>query len=432
MNSRMKEYSRALLSGYQLFTQWTTNDRYTPIYIPSETARNISLTYYKKLAHPDLIWFYKQLNCFLYRTRSYLQKQDASLSSLKTPNDLGFLTENNHRDPKSQYIVYNFAKQYLVLDKMAKLLTKLREEEWIIQHPSEKDINKNIPDGIIEKLRNQEPRINIGWNITTRIIHSLCEESMQILEQYCQLLNIIVYDQIELNLDYVGRQINSVQNVNQATSVSHVASLASPLDRPNHIAIEDAIDIMTALLNFANEQKQESHYASRFKENLRNYYDTKGWMIFRNALPYQRFDPESIPTSDPQVSFDPTKQVELLDLLRELEKARYWLTKGLSYDPTNAILYYHLARVHLAILERLWQSRKSTKAGDIAEIAAMFQDHLRQAASCWRHAINYDTSGRLRSSLNWLGQRIEQYSKDWEFRFLSSLRDGLSNSSADE
>gem|GEM_PF-2529834 len=262
-----------------------------------------------------------------------------------------------------------------------------------------------------KEYRTFEPRLDICWNITIRILDFFSREALSTLEQFAQLINNIVYNRAVLHIDY-------------DETTPHMRRVIS-LQTSNFNGVLIAIDIVKRLIDYASANKDATSVL-RYRQYLRNYYDTLGWVLYRDTEPYPGLDMKFVERLSSDYSYD-LKTVSIAPktpdkIIKQLEIARACLEEiALKYDQSSSIVYYHLARIHLAMLERRWQQLDAINQKSVSKIAAIVQEHLRLAGYHVREAGNHDYNGRLRSRLNWLTQRVNKYAQAWETRHLNEF-----------
>jgi hypothetical protein len=387
MQTRLGDYTNALIAAENLWREWQDH-RFNPLEssnhsensIPQQhSLRTMSPLLYRsyrdRLAQPELIAFYDDL-CDI------LKESSTSSTSLAISLNRFALIKSD----KTKNVLY-LAELYLKLSDMADQLKILNDKF----SEGTNVVGTKLGADIVKAMRGKAPYLNITWNIAVRMIYFLARESLYSLEQMCQIANNITYNRVELGLD-------------QSSTIQSVRVQAMPMN--NQDAIEAATEIMSEMLRWAAADAPT--HTKRFRFYLRNYYDTWGWYFYRTAY-------------DQIISDQVVDESNFEGLLKSLADARQKLAHdALQYDHSS-IVYYHLARVHLAMVERIWQAQASTKTADVKKIAPLFQEHLRLATNAWRDAVASDINHRLKSRLNWLGQRIEKYAIAWEKRFLASL-----------
>jgi hypothetical protein len=187
------------------------------------------------------------------------------------------------------------------------------------------------------------------WIIKSQIISFLSQESLQLVIQKSELTNNIAYNRAELNYD-----LEAAQN-----------------------SAKEAINLMHDLLILSQDS---SEYRDTFKEHLAQYYDTLGWIRYRQGWEY----------SDE------------------------WFKKALEYNQGLAVIHYHLARVLLVQIEKIWQRLPSENRNNVPpEEALQISDCLRSAQRHWYNARQFDVGHRLESKLIWLYQRLDTYKNRW-------------------
>ncbi|MBL8130210.1 MAG: hypothetical protein JNL42_00005, partial [Anaerolineae bacterium] len=186
---------------------------------------------------------------------------------------------------------------------------------------------------------------------------------------YCHVNNTYVYSATQLQL------------VNSANRSEYIARI----DR----AIETAQKLI------AMSPATLTVYHERYKQYLAQFLDTKAWLIYLTA------DPGDAAT-----------------YLGELEEARRLIAEeALKHDQDSAILYYHLTRLHLTMLERLWQSTELEAQNLLAARKAMvIDDHLTKALRYWLNAARCDHNRRFRDRLTWIGRKLHRYRTAWNER----------------
>lgn len=407
MDTRTKRYSKSLSSGNLLAKDWASNAIYHPMQPTSllGAKKNHSKPYGERLAHIDLAWLY---NSLLGAVRPQMENEliDFSMESL------GLLVEDEN-DLKN---VYALAKQFLSTTTLQNQMKLLLEIPWIKEHPSEglnkKETEESVRNFIkinqIKELReNEHPRINIAFNITVRMLDFLGKESLLTLQQMCELINNLIFNRVELGID-----INKFSHIDSAIDPSFEQFPKSGIQAvDNETTLVKIIKIMEWLYKVAVENGHPNITYYQFL--LGNYYDTLGWMYFRNVT---KDDLDSLGVESNTLS-----QFVDTDTDQNLEKSLKYLSLSAHYDQDNAIIYYHLARVHIAIFERLWKALNHEDSSAFRESFGKVDHHLNKARVCWAFAKENDKNDRLLSSLNWIGQKIDNYFKNLDERFKNSL-----------
>jgi hypothetical protein len=381
LNTRTRQYDVSIDMGKHLRYTWTTTERYDPLSglgsKSPEPSSNLNNTYQRRLADPPLIFFYSKFISFINGNPEKAEKGQYEPLTSKSPsvavdgNSLlyhWFWTDDTKQmqaflagDPG---LVCFLAERYLNLEMFALLILDLYKTPFVVDHPSE--VAAFLGKGEVDELRKTKPSLSISWTINVRMADFLCRESLRILEQMCHLTNNFVFNRVELGID----------------AVSEMALLkrAVPAQSSNAQEIDAVIKLMKILMRFADAYAPE--HTAAYRRYLVNYYDTWAWLLYRDL------EQEAHATY-------PAKIVE------KLEKARDMLVgNALIFDQGSAIIYYHLARIYLALAEQFWLSGKHWE----------ITSSLRLADRNWRKASELDVNGRLQSRLNWVGQRIERLS----------------------
>ena len=97
-----------------------------------------------------------------------------------------------------------------------------------------------------------------------------------------------------------------------------------------------------------------------------------------------------------------------------IERADKFLRQGIRYDPTRAIIHYHLANIYLSRVELIWQSApESVSNPSVGSQAHCIDNFLKQAFQEWRNARDFDQFGRIHNQLVSLHKNISKYQKVW-------------------
>ena len=397
-NTRLHGFRFALDMDSVLQKRWTHEEsRFAPLYTDAgsqnkDTGKDQHTSYRERLLYKRLQESYEKLSKFL--TRALIP------SAIRLPKPIYQFIRD---DDLSRAETLSLAEAYLVPDRMIALIVNVRDkklddrqetnergqEKSEIERPL-LEIGAFFTAADVHQLANGEtPYLNISESIQIRMLEFLCHESLQALEQSCQLLNNAAYNRIELNVE--ADADHAVPN--KAFS--------------NQEDIKSAIDLMVALIRVA--EKDMPVFARRYKRYLSNYYDTNAWGMYRqvekkilNYPPVQMFKTEA----------KIVRPSQSIAVVRHLQHARKELAeKALVCDKANAMVYYHLARTHLALTEQVWSSALPL------EISV----NIRSARRYWRAANASDINNRLQFQLAWLGQYIEEYSAKFQETFMSKL-----------
>jgi hypothetical protein len=239
------------------------------------------------------------------------------------------------------------------------------------------------------------------------------------LSQFAELCNALAYNRAETN--------------------AHI-------EKHSLVDASSAIATMYYLLSVSDHDSKNRRL---FAEKLAQFWDTYGWAQYRNILStidspsgLQKDDTDTEkrsysvsfaqqglrPFGAPQnsvhagrsyIALESNKAKQARDLLKTAEE---YLKEGLRYDPTRAIIHYHLARLYLTYVELTWQSDpKGIFSGDIGGEAYVIDEYITQAFRQWRSANEYDRYKRLHSRMSWLYNRISAYKRAWEKRQLNGI-----------
>ncbi|VAW31115.1 hypothetical protein MNBD_CHLOROFLEXI01-962 [hydrothermal vent metagenome] len=133
-------------------------------------------------------------------------------------------------------------------------------------------------------------------------------------------------------------------------------------------------------------------------------------------------DPLKKPANDSQPVSNNTAKNSANDSQPLLYVARFQAEQGLIFAPNKAIIHYHLTRIHMTTLERLWQGiSDKTDENEISRLSPYISMHLRKADHHWSLAYEFDVTKRLHENLSWLRHRIDSYST-WHQRQVRQFR----------
>jgi len=268
------------------------------------------------------------------------------------------------------------AAHYFDPAKLARILALIEGDQSVALQDYDRVASILYKTRHAEKYKFQSPVLAISRNITAALLEFLVLEAVMTAEQYSELNNNIVYSYIES-----GR--------------SSERSGAEGLEN----RIQNALDVMKKLEQAAHSDV--TAYGQRYRQYIAQYYDTNAWYLFRSL--------------DPSTSYD--------KIHNQLHSARELLAnEALSYDGSSAILYYHITRIELTMLERLWQSIDTTNiAMETASKSSIIDEHLSHAVLYWSRAVELDRNGRLEDKLEWIGKRLIEYRKAWKDRHLRTF-----------
>ncbi len=195
-----------------------------------------------------------------------------------------------------------------------------------------------------------------GWVLTTQLYSLLQANILEFLVLQCDLCNNLAFNRTELSVEPKIAQ-------NEA---------------------DFAVGMMKAILTAKPVESLHTEFAEKYGQ----YNDTLAW------IHYQRNDSG------------------------DLERAKTILTDAALPACQNlAIVYYHLARILVTQLERIWQqipALTGTRSDVPAHSAKQLSDLLRASLNAWRHAHRLDTSKSLAPRLQMVRQRIDQYRNYWD------------------
>jgi len=166
------------------------------------------------------------------------------------------------------------------------------------------------------------------------------------------------------------------------------AELNFQLDLAND-EIRDAIEMLEAL-----QKASDPRHAANFDRYLVQCYDTAAWIYYRQVTP-----PDHLQIAE--------------TILRE---------KALPLNQNAVIVDYHLARIHLRQLEKIWQRFNDLEQahGPTAQ-AEGINLHLSSARRHLENAQHLDRNKRFERELNQLQQKLKKYRDNWEHIQLTYL-----------
>lgn len=217
-----------------------------------------------------------------------------------------------------------------------------------------------------------------------------------------QIKNIMRSHFLFVHMDEAVRQLFQIAELSNTLAYNK-----AELDMHHHLAFEDAkfsIIVLEFLLSQGSNSLEPLVY-DEYRKSLAQYYDSFGWVCYRQANRLTKYYAES----NEKVLIAPQLILALALAVQE---------GGLKYDPRRSILHYHLARAHITSLEYFWQSITKNEA-EIGLAANKINMHLRAANRHWRNAAKFDSRKRLHSRLTWLKQRIDEYQTGWHSRHLA-------------
>ena len=242
--------------------------------------------------------------------------------------------------------------------------------------------------------------------VLSQLLYFYSREASNALSQIAELCNMLAYNRAETGLDF-----------------SHAFTDSAC-----------AIAIMSYLLRFTpHDESRRKHFSNK----LAQFYDTFGWVRYRkymsvvsvanvpdeierlrltaNSIDSNREAGQTTQNRESQ----PAENTENQNKQHYLEIAEEFLHQGSRYDPHKAIIYYHLARLHLTYAELVWQ--RDASIGDNARMSIYgthIDSHLLKAFRAWREANKLDRFGRLHERLAWLYNRVNTLKRHWERRQL--------------
>jgi hypothetical protein len=146
-----------------------------------------------------------------------------------------------------------------------------------------------------------------------------------------------------------------------------------------------AIQAVNVSINLMRQVLKQVPLGQRlpYQERLAQYYDTRAWLNYRSG--------------------------NLTEAKQDLVEQALPLSGG------AAVIDYHLARIHLLEVERVWQNLTLDQRRAVPKAsAARINRSLRAAFQHWRNAQELDKSKRLYLDLRLLRRRIDQYRANWD------------------
>jgi|GEM_PF-4761694 len=226
---------------------------------------------------------------------------------------------------------------------------------------SKKTFPDEIKDIFVYSEKNLEQRVQC-WQ--RQFLFRLSEAAIEELIRLSDLYNCLAYSKAELDIDLATAKAES----------------------------EFAICLLTLLLKIIPE-KILRRRTSRVRGKLAQNYDTLSWIYFR--------------ASNMNAVQGTNNQLNLL------YKAQTYALIALKYKQQDSVLYYHLARIHLTLLEVNWHTLEDKSEKKMAEIAPIIDKNLRLAFRHWRSSRRFDKAKRLHFQLTWLGERLNSYQERW-------------------
>jgi hypothetical protein len=215
--------------------------------------------------------------------------------------------------------------------------------------------------------------------IASQLIALLARDLFEYQVYFCDMLNNIAYNWVELNF-----------NLENAMEYSEFATgrmsdlLENIFDIP-----ENRFDISKGLSKQVKGEFDSIVQAtSYYEERLANYLDTKAWVHYKLGKPSGL-----------------TNAYNILE------------NEAIKYGPNNSIIYYHLARLCISKIELIWQSMPSKNRIKMAvpkKKALQITNLLRLSSLYWRQAVRLNQSGSLRLRLSRVHERIILYRREWE------------------
>lgn len=164
---------------------------------------------------------------------------------------------------------------------------------------------------------------------------------------------------------------------NRAT-MQHGFSYYAPID------VRTALNIMLFLREITDSDHETYNGIVR---RLAQYCDTLGWVEFARLLPTPR---NGLTANGAAEAIE--KNYE--NLLKGLKAATEYLELGVHYDPSRAIIHYHLAHIHLHAVEVLQE-----QPGVRSHTNAIAKAYLERAKTELEVAERNDPHGRLRDPI---------------------------------
>lgn len=194
--------------------------------------------------------------------------------------------------------------------------------------------------------------------ILSQIIWKFSQENKQQLVQLAELCNTLAFARAQMGLHIQHAYVDSTC----------------------------AIVIMNHLLKLASKTSESYQ---QFQRDIAQYYDTMGWVYFRDSLPRSEYQ------------LIPEERYK-----RQLIEAEANLRRGARYDQRRAIIHYHLAEVYHSRL--LFRIRSITKS-DLFQRDFEAQQLLEKANEHLGYARNYDQFRRLHNVISSLASRLAIY-----------------------
>lgn len=242
--------------------------------------------------------------------------------------------------------IANLARYSLDVTSLVTLLTRFKD-------------SGSFSDQYVEAISMYSSiRSDFAKILLSQIIWRLSAEGEQNLIQIAELCNTLAFARAQMGLHIQHAYVDSTS----------------------------AIVMMDYLLKLA-PKTGESY--QRFQREIAQYYDTMGWVYFRDTLP----------RSELWISAGERYQ-------KQLHKAETNLRHGARYDQRRAIIHYHLAEVYHSRLAFRLQSIM-TRAAFQRDFEA--QQFLEKANEHLGHARRYDQFRRLHGVISSLSSRLAVY-----------------------
>ena len=402
IQSRLENYSAALSQGSQMWHSLFRKLNKMSNIADSNSIKSYFDIYTSRLANPILLSYYN-------RTVDILDKENGIIK-----NEVVASLNDFFEEIKS-------AKVFLDADQnsidvyikflMAFTKTYIKDEDALnivetFYFDTEFNQGSTITGELIskkeaERFRQEPPYLNIAFNMGIRMLDFLGKESIRSLEQIVQIANNIAYNRAELGFDYTND--SKVVDFNQ--TVNHYLGIP----QENISIIQTIIQIVEKMNEWSTKSENSEDY--HYDLYLMNYYDTWGWIIYSNIASYWI---DVIGNEDSKDAVYTLKVVHYVQILSKLNKAKKLLfNHAMKYSQHNAIVYYHLAQVHIAMVKYLWQGVDIKDSQQLSKISPMLRENLTSAQEYLLISREKDVNERITKSLNELNKVIVHYQDSW-------------------